>query len=168
MTELVAYAKSKAGVAYASPGNGSPQHLTMELFKSQMKLDMTHVPYRGDAPMLTDLISGQVPMAFASLPSCIAHVKAGKLRALGVSSARRSPALPEVPSISEQVPGCVGDLWVGLFAVAGVTKLPVETVTRATLPYLLPLLLALALITYMPALTLWLPDLVMGPALARR
>lgn len=111
---------------YASAGNGSLNHLLGEMLNRAAGLSLEHVPYKGVAPALTDVIGGQVPMAFASLPSCIAHVKAGKLRALGVSSARRSPALPDVPSISEQVPGCVGDLWVGLFAVAGTPSAVVE------------------------------------------
>lgn len=111
---------------YASAGNGSLNHLLGEMLNRAAGLSLEHVPYKGVAPALTDVIGGQVPMAFASLPSCIAHVKAGKLRALGVSSARRSPALPDVPSISEQVPGCVGDLWVGLFAVAGTPSSVVE------------------------------------------
>lgn len=111
---------------YASAGNGSLNHLLGEMLNRAAGLSLEHVPYKGVAPALTDVIGGQVPMAFASLPSCIAHVKAGKLRALGVSSARRSPALPDVPSISEQVPGCVGDLWVGLFAVAGTPAAIVE------------------------------------------
>ncbi len=112
---------------YASAGNGSLNHLLGEMLNRAAGLSMEHVPYKGVAPALTDVIGGQVPMAFASLPSCIAHVKAGKLRALAVSSARRSPALPQVPSLSEQVPGCVGDLWVGLFAVSGT---PVAVVER--------------------------------------
>jgi tripartite-type tricarboxylate transporter receptor subunit TctC len=94
-------------------------HLLGEMLNRAAGLSLEHVPYKGVAPALTDVIGGQVPIAFASLPSCIAHVKAGKLRALGVSSARRSPALPDVPAMSEEVPGYVGDLWVGLFAVAG-------------------------------------------------
>lgn len=120
LKEFLAEARRKTPpYQYASAGNGSLNHLLGEMLNRAAGLSLEHVPYRGVAPALTDVIGGQVPMAFASLPSCIAHVKAGKLRALGVSSARRSPALPDVPSISEQVPGCVGDLWVGLFAVAG-------------------------------------------------
>lgn len=111
--------RKKPPYQYASAGNGSLNHLLGEMLNRAAGLSLEHVPYKGVAPAITDVIGGQVPMAFASLPSCIAHVKAGKLRALGVSSARRSPALPDVPSISEEVPGCVGDLWVGLFAVAG-------------------------------------------------
>jgi tripartite-type tricarboxylate transporter receptor subunit TctC len=120
LKEFLAEARRKTPpYQYASAGNGSLNHLLGEMLNRAAGLSLEHVPYKGVAPALTDVIGGQVPMAFASLPSCIAHVKAGRLRALGVSSARRSPALPDVPSISEQVPGCVGDLWVGLFAVAG-------------------------------------------------
>ncbi|MFO1329808.1 MAG: tripartite tricarboxylate transporter substrate binding protein [Rubrivivax sp.] len=118
--------RKKPPYQYASAGNGSLNHLLGEMLNRAAGLSLEHVPYKGVAPAITDVIGGQVPMAFASLPSCIAHVKAGKLRALGVSSARRSPALPGVPSISEEVPDCVGDLWVGLFAVAGTPAAVVE------------------------------------------
>ena len=116
---LVAVKRKTPPYQYASAGNGSLNHLLGEMLNRAAGLSLEHVPYKGVAPAITDVIGGQVPMAFASLPSCIAHIKAGKLRAIGVSSARRSPVMPDIPSISEQVPGCVGDLWVGLFAVAG-------------------------------------------------
>ena len=111
--------RQRPAYQYASAGNGTLNHLLGEMLNRAAGLSLEHVPYKGVAPALTDVIGGQVPIAFASLPSCIAHVKAGKLRALGVSSAKRSPALPDVPAMSEEVPGYVGDLWVGLFAVAG-------------------------------------------------
>jgi tripartite-type tricarboxylate transporter receptor subunit TctC len=111
--------RQRPAYPYASAGNGTLNHLLGEMLNRAAGLSMEHVPYKGVAPAITDVIGGQVPIAFASLPSCIAHVKAGKLRALGVSSAKRSPALPDVPAMSEEVPGYVGDLWVGLFAVAG-------------------------------------------------
>ncbi|WP_159912203.1 tripartite tricarboxylate transporter substrate binding protein [Pantoea sp. 18069] len=107
---------------YASAGNGSLNHLLGAMLSSKSGVPLQHVPYRGVAPALTDVMGGQVPVAFASLPSCIQFIKDGKLRALGVSSAKRSPALPDVQAINEVVPGYVGELWVGLFAGRGVPK----------------------------------------------
>ena len=82
---------------------------------------LQHIPYKGVAPAMTDVIGGQVPMAFTSLPSVLQHLKAGRLVAIGVSSPGRSPVLPDVPAIGEQVPGYNGTLWVGLFAARGVS-----------------------------------------------
>jgi tripartite-type tricarboxylate transporter receptor subunit TctC len=121
MTEFLAIAKQqKPEYQYASAGNGSLNHLLGAMLSSRADIPLQHVPYKGVAPALTDLMGGQVPMAFASLPSCVEHVRAGKLRALGVSSPKRSPALPDVEAIGEKVPGYSGELWVGLFAPAGV------------------------------------------------
>jgi tripartite-type tricarboxylate transporter receptor subunit TctC len=120
---------SKEEIQYASAGNGSLNHLLGAMLSTSTGVPLQHVPYRGVAPALTDVMGGQVPVAFASLPSCIEFIKSGKLRALGVSSAKRSPALPDVPSISEVVPGYVGDLWVGLFAGRGT---PAPVVTKLT------------------------------------
>ena len=125
MAEFIAVAKAqKPEYQYASAGNGSLNHLLGEMLNRAAGLQLSHVPYKGVAPALTDVLGGQVPMAFASLPSCIEHVRSGRLRALGVSSARRSPAAPDIPAIAETVPGFAGELWVGLFAVAG-TPAPV-------------------------------------------
>jgi tripartite-type tricarboxylate transporter receptor subunit TctC len=120
MTEFLAVAKQqKPEYQYASAGNGSLNHLLGAMLTSRAGIPLQHLPYKGVAPALTDLLGGQVPIAFASLPSCIEYVRAGKLRALGVSSPKRSPALPEVEAIGEKVPGYSGELWVGLFAPAG-------------------------------------------------
>lgn len=120
LREFIAVVKAhKPAYQYASAGNGSLNHLLGEMLNKSAGLALDHVPYKGVAPAITDVMGGQIPMAFASLPSCIAHLKSGKLRALGVSSTKRSPAIPDVPAIGELVPGYAGELWVGLFAVAG-------------------------------------------------
>jgi tripartite-type tricarboxylate transporter receptor subunit TctC len=125
LAEFVTVVKAhKPEYQYASAGNGSLNHLLGAMLTSSAGLPLQHVPYKGVAPALTDLLGGQVPIAFASLPSCLEHVRGGRLRALGVSSPKRSPALPDVPAIAEVVPGFAGELWVGLFAVAG-TPAPV-------------------------------------------
>ena len=119
--ELIAMAKAKPGqYPYASAGNGTLNHLLGEMLNSMAGIDLQHVPYKGVAPALNDVLGGQLPLVFASLPSSLAHIKSGKLKPLAVSSARRSPALPDVPALSEVVPGYTGTLWIGLFAPTGV------------------------------------------------
>lgn len=123
VAELVALAKSKPGhYQYASAGNGTLNHLLGEMLNSMAGIGLQHVPYKGVAPALNDVLGGQLPMLFASLPSSLAHIKAGKLRALAVSGATRSPVLPDVPTLAETVPGYNGTLWIGLFAPAGVPQ----------------------------------------------
>lgn len=123
LPELIAMAKARPGeYRYASAGNGTLNHLLGEMLNSMAGIQLEHVPYKGVAPALNDVLGNQVPMAFASLPSVLAHIKAGKVRALGVSSAKRSPFAPEIPAIGETVPGFSGDLWVALFAVKGTPK----------------------------------------------
>ena len=107
---------------YASAGNGTLNHLLGEMLNSMAGVDIQHIPYKGVAPAMNDLMGGQVPMAFASLPSVLGHLKSGRLLALGVSSSERSPALPDVPAIGEKVKGYSGTLWVALFGPQGMPK----------------------------------------------
>lgn len=122
--ELIALAKSKPGqLNFASSGNGTSIHLAGELFKSMTGISMTHIPYKGSAPALTDLIGGQTNMMFDNLPSSMQHIKSGTLRALAVTSAKRSPALPDVPTVAESgVPGFEASSWFGVLAPAGTPK----------------------------------------------
>ena len=123
VAELVLLAKAKPGqYQYASAGNGTLNHLLGEMLNSMAGIDLQHVPYKGVAPALNDVLGGQLPILFASLPSSLAHIKAGKLRALAVSGAARSPVLPDVPALAETVPGYSGTLWIGLFAPTGVPQ----------------------------------------------
>ncbi len=117
LPELLAYARANPGMAFASTGNGTPQHLTMELFKAHNKLTLTHVPYKGDSPMLTDLIGGQVPMAFVTLSAAIQHIKAGKVRAIALAHGKRVAGIADVPTFTEAgMPGFTAATWFGLFA----------------------------------------------------
>jgi tripartite-type tricarboxylate transporter receptor subunit TctC len=126
--EFIAYAKARPGqVNFASPGNGAVIHLCGELFKMMTGINMVHVPYRGNGPALTDLIAGQVQMMFADTPSSIEHIKAGKLRALAVTSIMRSEILPEVPTVSEFLPGFEAGNWFGIVAPRNT---PVEIINK--------------------------------------
>jgi tripartite-type tricarboxylate transporter receptor subunit TctC len=117
VAEFIAYVKANPGkVNVASSGNGTSIHLSGELFKMMTGLQMTHVPYKGSAPMLTDLLGGQVQVTFDNLPASIAHIKAGKLRALAVTTAVRSPELPDVPTVADTVPGYEASAFFGLGA----------------------------------------------------
>jgi tripartite-type tricarboxylate transporter receptor subunit TctC len=124
--ELIALAKAKPGmIAYASSGNGSAQHLSGELFRQKAGVDITHIPYKGGGPALNDVLGGQVPIFFANMASGLPHVKGGKLRALAITGSKRSPALPDVPTMSEAgVPGYEVYEWNAIFAPAG-TPAPV-------------------------------------------
>ena len=123
LPELLALAKGKPDhYQYASAGNGTLNHLLGEMLGSMAGVQLQHVPYKGVAPALNDVLGGQLPMLFASLPSSLAQIKSGKLRALAVSGATRSPVLPDVPTVAETVPGYNGTLWIGLFAPAGVPQ----------------------------------------------
>ena len=122
--ELIDYAKANPGkLNYASSGSGTSIHLSAELFKTLAGVDMLHIPYKGSAPAITDLLAGQVQVMFDNLPSSLAHVKAGKLRAIAVTTAKRSPALPEVPTIAEAgLPAYEASSWFGLHAPARTPK----------------------------------------------
>jgi tripartite-type tricarboxylate transporter receptor subunit TctC len=126
--EFIAYAKSNPGkVNLASSGAGTSIHMSGELFKMMTGLNMVHVPYRGSAPMLTDLIGGQVQVTFDNMPSSIEHIRAGRLRALAVTTAERSEALPDVPVVADFVPGYEASSWFG----AGVPKgTPAEIIDK--------------------------------------
>jgi tripartite-type tricarboxylate transporter receptor subunit TctC len=128
VSELIAYAKANSGkLNMASFGAGTVSHLSGELFKMTTGIEMLHVPYRGSAPMLIDLISGQVHVAFDNLPASIGHIKAGKLRALAVGTAMRSEALPDLPTIGETLPGFEASAWIGITAPRNT---PVEIIDR--------------------------------------
>ena len=126
---LVALAKSKPGALnYGSTGNGSASHLAAELFKTRAGVDLLHVPFRGAAPMTTELLAGRVDVSFASLPSVIGYIDAGVLSALAVASPKRAPRLPDVPTLAEAgVSGVEADAWFALFAPA---KTPAATIGR--------------------------------------
>ena len=119
--ELIALAKAKPGeLAFASAGNGTSQHLSGELFKKMTGVDMTHIPYKGSAPAVTDLVGGQVQLMFDNIPSSLPQVRAGKLRALAVTGPKRSPVLPDLPTVAEAgLPGFSITSWFALFAPAG-------------------------------------------------
>lgn len=135
VAELVALARSrKDAVSYASSGNGSAQHLAGALFESATKVDMVHVPYKGGGPALNDVIGGQVPLFFGNLASTLQHVQSGKLRALAVTSARRSSILPDVPTLAEAgVPGTEIYEWNAVFAPAGTPEAVVQKLSAALL-----------------------------------
>ncbi|MGA0115038.1 MAG: Bug family tripartite tricarboxylate transporter substrate binding protein [Burkholderiales bacterium] len=124
VTELVKLAKAKPGeINYGSVGPGSPQHLGMELLKSRAGVNLTHIPYKGTAPALTDLISGQISVMFNSMPSVLPHVKSGRLRGIAVGSGRRSPAAPDIPTVAEAgYKGYQYVTWYALLAPAAVPK----------------------------------------------
>lgn len=126
--EWIDYARKNPGrLNYASSGNGTIVQLTAELFKSQANLFVVHIPYKGTALAIPDLVSGKVDVLFDSLPTGLPHVKEGRLRALGVTSAKRTPLAPDLPPISDVLPGYESTTWFGLFGPKG---LPVEVVSR--------------------------------------
>lgn len=125
---LVAFAKTNPGrVTYATVGAGSSNHLNALLFAGRTGIEMTHVPYKGGAPMMIDLVGGQVNVMFVSAPQAIPQVKSGRIKALAVGSARRISQLPDTPTVSETLPGFAAQSWVGMLAPAGTPK---EVVVR--------------------------------------
>ena len=127
LKELIALAKAKPGMQYASPGSGSTAHLSAELLKIEAGIELVHVPYKGAAPGVTDVLGGRVPLMFVSMPSVIAHVKSGRLAAIGMTGAKRSDAAPEVATFAETLPRFESSAWYGIVAPAGT---PREIVTR--------------------------------------
>jgi tripartite-type tricarboxylate transporter receptor subunit TctC len=127
VAEFIAYAKANPGkINWASSGNGTSVHLSGELFKMMTGVDLTHVPYRGSAPALTDMISGTVQVMFDNMPSSLPHIQAGKLRALGVTTAQRSDALPNVPTVAETVPGYEASAFFGMSVPKGTPPQVIE------------------------------------------
>lgn len=130
--ELIAYAKANPGkLNMASSGNGSTIHMSGELFKMLTGINMVHVPYRGGAPALTDLIAGQVQVMFDNIPTCAEHVKSGKLRGLAVTSATRSEVLPDLPVVADFLPGYEASAWYGIGAPKGTPPEIIERLNKA-------------------------------------
>jgi tripartite-type tricarboxylate transporter receptor subunit TctC len=134
LKEFVALAKREPGkLDYASLGSGTAAHLGMEMFKRDAGIFLVHIPYRGSAPAVADLIGGQVQVMMDGLPSALPHVKVGRLRALAVTSQKRSPAAPDLPTIAESgYPGFYADAWSGLFAPRGTPKAVVDRLAAET------------------------------------
>jgi tripartite-type tricarboxylate transporter receptor subunit TctC len=129
--ELIAYAKANPGkISMASAGIGSTGHLSGELFKMMTGITTLHVPYRGIAPALNDLLGGQVQVTFASMPSSIEYIRAGKLRALAVTTATHSPVLPDIPTVAEFVPGYESNFWTGVGAPKAISAEVVEKLNK--------------------------------------
>jgi tripartite-type tricarboxylate transporter receptor subunit TctC len=122
--ELIAHARANPGkINYGSSGNGTSVHLAMELFKSMTRTYMLHIPYKGSAPVVTDLIAGQIDVMFDNTPNVIGHVRAGKMKALAVTTTQRSPLAPDVPTVAEAgVPGYDQTAWFGVLAPAGTPR----------------------------------------------
>ena len=128
VSELIALARSRPGaLSFASAGMGTASHLAGELFKTMAKIEMTHVPYKGNVPAITDLLAGQTALLFATMPTVLPHAKAGKLRALATIGNSRAVATPDLPTVSEALPGFEVNNWIALFAPAGT---PAEIVRR--------------------------------------
>jgi tripartite-type tricarboxylate transporter receptor subunit TctC len=126
--EFIAYTKAAPGkINMASGGNGAPSHIAGEMFKMMASVDMVHVPYRGATPALTDLLGGQVQVYFGPMPSSIEYIKTGKLRALAVTTATRSEALPDLPTVGDFLPGYEASTWLG---VGAPKNTPVEIVDK--------------------------------------
>ena len=131
--ELIAFVRARPGqLSYGSAGTGGVHHLAAEQLKSTYKLDMVHVPYKGVGPVIPDLIGGHIPMTFSSMPPSMPHVRSGKLRALGVAATKRSPAAPEVPTMTEAgAPNFVATNWFAYFVPAGTPAAVIGTLNAA-------------------------------------
>jgi tripartite-type tricarboxylate transporter receptor subunit TctC len=128
LKELIAYAKSQPGkLSYASGGMGTTSHLAGEIFKSMAGVDIVHVPYKGNAPAITDVIGGQAQMIFATMPTVLPHAKSGRLRTIATLGSARNRSTPDIPAAIESLPGYEVSNWIGLFAPAGT---PAEIVGR--------------------------------------
>lgn len=142
VAELIAQAKTKASaeaLSYASAGSGSPQHMAAEVFKSLTGVNLIHIPYKGTAPAMVDVLAGNVDMIFCPLNSALPHIRSGKLRALGSTGLARLALLPDVPTVAETVPGFESDIWIGMVAPAKtapaiIGKLNAELRRALTLP----------------------------------
>ena len=131
VAEFIAYAKANPGkINMASSGNGTSVHLSGELFRSMTGIDMVHVPYKGAAPALTDMLGGRVQVIFDNLPSAMQHIKAGTLRALAVTTETRSPQLPDVPTVSETVKGYEASAWFGVGAPKNTPRPIIEKLNK--------------------------------------
>ena len=131
VTDFIAYANANKGkITFASSGHGTSVHLSGELFKIMTGIDLTHVPYRGSAPALTDMISGTVQVMFDNMPSSLPHIQAGTLRALGVTTAARSDALPNVPTVAETVPGYEASAFFGMSMPKGTPAEVIEKLNK--------------------------------------
>ena len=132
VAEFIAYAKANPGkINFASGGVGTSPHLSGELFKAMTGVNLVHVPYRGGAPALTDLLAGQVQVLFDNLPGPIGHIKTGRVRALGVTASKRVDSIPDVPTIGETVPGYEATVWYGIAAPKGTPPEIVEKLNQA-------------------------------------
>ena len=131
MPELIAYARANPGkITMASAGNGSAPHMAGELFKTMAGVDMLHVPYRGQGPAMTDLLTGEVQLLFATAPGTIDYVRSGKLRALAVTTASRAEVMPELRPVADFVPGYDTSQWYGLCAPKAVPEAVVATLNK--------------------------------------
>ncbi len=133
LPELIAYAKANPGkINFASAGNGSVAHVTAELFKMMASVNMQHVPYRGAAPALTDLLGGQVHLMFDNMPSSIEHIRAGRLRPLAVTATARLEGLPDVPTVADFLPGFETSAWAGIGAPKNTPAEIIDQLNRET------------------------------------
>jgi len=132
LADLIALAKKEPGkYSYGSSGNGTFSHLLMEMLKKSQGINLTHIPYKGVAPALTDVIGGNVDYLVSTIPACIQFIKSGQVKTIAVTSMRRASALPDVPVANDTVPGLVGDLWVAIYAPKGVPKEMIEQMRKA-------------------------------------